>query len=121
MEKERKKTLTISTNLKKKIDTSSLTSGKKKSFSVEKKKSFKSNKPFNKTSNYQDKNFKKELTEAFNLAKMVDENIEFADIMYREYLRNGYGSVIKLCGNKCVTITIKDSQGKICKNKYFIE
>ena len=57
MEKERKKTLTISTNLKKKIDTSSLTSGKKKSFSVEKKKSFKSNKPFNKTSNYQDKNF----------------------------------------------------------------
>ena len=38
MDKEKKKTLTISTNLKKKIDTTSISSGNKKSFSVEKKK-----------------------------------------------------------------------------------
>ena len=50
MEKDKKKTLTISTNLKKKIDTSSITSSGKKSFSVEKKKPFRSNKQFNKPS-----------------------------------------------------------------------
>jgi len=38
MEKEKKKTLTISSNIKKKIDTSSITSSGKKSFLVEKKK-----------------------------------------------------------------------------------
>ena len=38
MDKDKKKTLTISSNLKKKIDTSSITSAGKKSFSVEKKK-----------------------------------------------------------------------------------
>ena len=40
MDKNKKKTLTISSNLKKKIDTSSISSLGKKSFSVEKKKSF---------------------------------------------------------------------------------
>ncbi len=49
MEKDKKKTLTISTNLKKKIDTSSITSYGKKSFSVEKKKPFRPNKTFNKS------------------------------------------------------------------------
>ena len=48
MEKDKKKTLTITSNLKKKIDTSSITSSGKKSFSVEKKKLFKPNKSFNK-------------------------------------------------------------------------
>ena len=47
MDKNKKKTLTISTNLKKKIDTSSISSGNKKSFSVEKRKPLKSGKPFN--------------------------------------------------------------------------
>ena len=47
MDKKKKKTLTISTNLKKKIDTSSISSGNKKSFSVEKRKPYKSGKPFN--------------------------------------------------------------------------
>ena len=47
MDKNKKKTLTISTDLKKKIDTSAISSGKKKSFLVEKKKHFKSNKQFN--------------------------------------------------------------------------
>ena len=49
MEKDKKKTLTISSSLKKKIDTSSITSSGKKSFSIEKKKPFRPNKKFNKT------------------------------------------------------------------------
>ena len=48
MDKDKKKTLTISSNLKKKIDTSSISSSGKKSFSVEKKKPFRPNKSFNK-------------------------------------------------------------------------
>ena len=40
MEKDKKKTLTISSSLKKKIDTSSISSSSKKSFSIEKKKAF---------------------------------------------------------------------------------
>ncbi len=50
MEKDKKKTLTISSNLKKKIDTTSITTSGKKSFSVEKKKSFRAGKSFNKPS-----------------------------------------------------------------------
>ena len=57
MEKDKKKTLTISSNLKKKIDTRAITSIGKKSYSVEKKKSFKSNKVFNKP-NTPDQNLK---------------------------------------------------------------
>ena len=48
MEKDKKKTLTISSSLKKKIDTTSITTSGKKSFSVEKKKPFKQNKQFSK-------------------------------------------------------------------------
>ncbi len=47
--KTKKKTLTISSNLKKKIDTTSISTSGKKSFSVEKKKPFRNNKSFNKT------------------------------------------------------------------------
>ena len=47
--KIKKKTLTISSNLRKKIDTSSITSHGKKSFAVDKKKSFKYNKKINKS------------------------------------------------------------------------
>ena len=49
MDKNKKKTLTISSNLKKKIDTTSISTSGKKSFSVEKKKPFKSNKSFGKS------------------------------------------------------------------------
>ena len=49
MEKDKKKTLTISSNLKKKIDTSLIASHGKKSFAVDKKKSFRHNKTFNKS------------------------------------------------------------------------
>ena len=48
MDKNKKKTLTISSGLKKKIDTSSITTSGKKSFSVEKKKPFRPNKTFKK-------------------------------------------------------------------------
>ncbi len=61
MDKDKKRTLTISSSLKKKIDTSSITSPKKKSFSVDKKKPFK----YSKTSN----NFGKSLD--VNLNKTV--------------------------------------------------
>ena len=50
MDKNKKKTLTISSGLKKKIDTTSIATSGKKSFSVEKKKSFRTNKSFNKSS-----------------------------------------------------------------------
>ncbi len=50
MDKDKKKTLTISSDLKKKIDLTSITTSGKKSFSVEKKKPFKPNKSFNKPS-----------------------------------------------------------------------
>ena len=50
MDKDKKKTLTISSNLKKKIDTTSISTSGKKSFSVEKKKPFRPNKSFGKTS-----------------------------------------------------------------------
>ena len=49
MDKNKKKTLTISSNLKKRIDTSFISTSGKKSFSVEKKRPFRSNKSFNKT------------------------------------------------------------------------
>ena len=47
MEKDKKKTLTISSGFKKKIDTSTIKSFGKKSFSVEKKKPFRPNKQTN--------------------------------------------------------------------------
>ena len=50
MEKDKKKTLTISSNLKKKIDTSSISPSGKKTYSVDKKKTFRPNKSFNKLS-----------------------------------------------------------------------
>ncbi len=50
MDKDKKKTLTVSSDLKKKIDTTSISTSGKKSFFVEKKKPFKPNKSFNKPS-----------------------------------------------------------------------
>ena len=73
MDKNKKKTLTISSTLKKKIDTSSITSSGKRSFSVEKKKPFKSNKnsnrqnlsvnPLNKETNIKKKSFTRKFIE----------------------------------------------------------
>ncbi len=60
MDKNKKKTLTISSNLKKKIDLSSISSSGKQSFSVEKKKPFKTGKPFNKSKSVPNINFNQE-------------------------------------------------------------
>ena len=60
MVKDKKKTLTISSNLKKKIDTSSIQSSNKKAFSVEKKKPFRNNKSQNKIGSSQNINFNSE-------------------------------------------------------------
>ena len=56
MDKTKKKTLTISSNFKKKIDTSSIVSSGKKTFSIEKKKPFKSSKSPNKSFSNNNKN-----------------------------------------------------------------
>ena len=50
MEKNKKKTLTISSDLKKKIDTTSISTAGKKSFSVKKKEPFKGSKNLNRGS-----------------------------------------------------------------------
>ena len=72
MEKDKKKTLTISSDLKKKINTPFVSSSNKKSFSVEKKKPIRSNKNFNRNSqnlshnagqNNQKKNFTRKFAE----------------------------------------------------------
>ena len=49
MDKNKKKTLTISSNLKKKIDTSTISRDGKKTYSIEKKKPFRESKNFNKS------------------------------------------------------------------------
>ena len=61
MVKDKKKTLTISSNLTKKIDTSNIQSSGKKSFSVEKKKTFRNNKTFNKFSSSPNANIKPDI------------------------------------------------------------
>jgi len=69
MAKDKKKTLTISSNLKKKIDTSSISSSGKKTFLVEKKKPFRVNKPYNKpnpsNTNFNQDNKKKNFARKF--------------------------------------------------------
>ena len=60
MDKNKKKTLTISSSLKKKIDTTSISSSGKKSFSIEKKKPFKANKSFNRTNQLNNTNITQE-------------------------------------------------------------
>ena len=72
MEKDKKKTLTISSDLKKKINTTFISPSNKKSFSVEKKKPIRSNKSFKRNSqnltqnvgqNIQKKNFTRKFAE----------------------------------------------------------
>ena len=74
MEKDKKKTLTISSNLKKKIDTSRISPSGKKTYSVDKKKLFRPNKSFNKISspnlNLQQDSKKKILLESLSSNKL---------------------------------------------------
>ncbi len=73
MDKDKKKTLTISSNLKKKIDTTSITTSGKKSFSVEKKKPFKSTKSFNKVSSAPNNNAHNEAKKKNFVRKFVEQ------------------------------------------------
>ena len=73
MEKDKKKTLTISTNLKKKIDTTSISSSGKKSFSVEKKKPFRPNKHFNKPDTFPSTNTNQDIKKKNFARKFVEQ------------------------------------------------
>ncbi len=73
MEKDKKKTLTISSDLKKKIDTSSISTSGKKSFSVEKKKPFRPNKSFNKTTAPLNANFKPDAKKKNFARKFIEQ------------------------------------------------
>ena len=73
MDKNKKKTLTISSGLKKKIDTSSISTSGKKSFAVEKKKSYRANKSFNKSSIAPNTNFNSDLKKKNFARKFVEQ------------------------------------------------
>ena len=73
MDKDKKKTLTISSDLKKKIDTTSISTSGKKSFSVEKKKTFRPNKSFSKTSSPPSNNTNNEVKKKNFVRKFVEQ------------------------------------------------
>ncbi len=73
MDKNKKKTLTISSNLKRKIDTSSISTSGKKSFSVEKKKTFRSNKSFSKPSSTPNLNINHEVKKKNFARKFIEQ------------------------------------------------
>ena len=73
MEKEKKKTLTISSSLKKKIDPTSLKTSNKKSFSPEKKKPFRSQKIFNKSLSTNNSNLKQSVKQKNYERKFIEQ------------------------------------------------
>ena len=73
MDKNKKKTLTISSGLKKKIDTTTISTSGKKSFSVEKKKPFRTNKSFNKSSTIPNTNFNSDLKKKNFARKFIEQ------------------------------------------------
>ena len=73
MDKEKKKTLTISTNLKKKIDTSAISTGTKKSYLVEKKKPFRPNKTLNRNTSATKTNFGQDIKKKNFGRKFVEQ------------------------------------------------
>ena len=83
MDKDKKKTLTISSSLKKKIDTSSIATSGKKSFSVDKKKNFRSNKPFNRPNTGLNSKFNEE-TKKKNFARKFIEQQATKDFIKKE-------------------------------------
>ena len=96
MEKDKKKTLTISTNLKKKIDTSAISSGNKKSYSVEKK-SFRPNKSMNRPNNYNDLSLNKTSNNKKNFARKFVEQQATKDFIKKDNKPTGK-SKLKLKG-----------------------
>ncbi len=95
MAKDKKKTLTISTNLKKKIDTSAISSGGKKSYSVERKRPFKQNKSFNRPNTSTGLNFNQESKK--NFARKFIEQQTTKDFIKKENKPTGK-SKLKLKG-----------------------
>ena len=83
MEKDKKKTLTISSNLKKKIDTSSFSAAGKKSFSIDKKKPYRFNKPSNKANISSNHKSTKEV-KAKNFARKFIEQQATKDFIEKE-------------------------------------
>ena len=73
MDKDKKKTLTISSGLKKKIDTSSISTSGKKSFSVEKKKPFRSPKPYNKPTSINKNSFNPDIKKKNFARKFIEQ------------------------------------------------
>ncbi len=84
MEKDKKKTLTISTNLKKKIDTTAISSGNKKSYSVEKKKNFRPNKLVNKPNTFNDFNSNKSHNNKKNFVRKFVEQQATKDFIKKD-------------------------------------
>ena len=83
MEKNKKKTLTISSNFKKKIDPSTISTSGKKSFLVDKKKSFKSGKTFNRNNSFQNNNLNPE-TRKKNFARKFIEQQATKDFIKKD-------------------------------------
>ena len=73
MKKDKKKTLTISSSLKKKIDTSTISSGGKKSYSVDKKKPFKSSKSIGRSSPFPNTNLSQEVKRKNFARKFIEQ------------------------------------------------
>ena len=73
MNKDKKKTLTISSSLKKKIDTSTISSGGKKSYSVDKKKPFKSSKSFGRPNPFPNTNSNQEIKRKNFARKFIEQ------------------------------------------------
>ena len=96
MDRDKKKTLTISSNLKKKIDTSSISSSGKKSFSIEKKKPFRSNKQINKSGVSPNYNINQEIKKK-NIARKFVEQQATKDFIKKENKPAGK-SKLKLTG-----------------------
>ena len=84
MEKDKKKTLTISTNLKKKIDTTALSPGNKKSYSVEKKKNLRPSKSINRPNNYNDLSLNKSQNNKKNFARKFVEQQATKDFIKKD-------------------------------------
>ena len=73
MKKDKKKTLTISSSLKKKIDTSTISSGGKKSYSVDKKKPFKSSKSIGRSNPFPNTNLNQEIKRKNFARKFIEQ------------------------------------------------
>ena len=73
MDKNKKKTLTISSNLKKKINTNNIETSGKKSFSVEKRKNFKGNKTPNKSGHFANQTKNPDFKKKFFARKFVEQ------------------------------------------------